>query len=164
VEAREEPEGAVDVEPGVVLAGDVGDLVDGIELAGVGVPRRGHDDSRSSLQAEKLALEGRRVEDVVAAARQIVRGGPAQAEHAEALGRARVHDATGEHRHPRSRRHPVLERVETVLLAPPLPRRGQTHEVAHRRAGRHDARPLRWQSEELLEPAERDALQLDGER
>jgi hypothetical protein len=163
-EPREEAERAVHVEPGVVLLGEVGELVDRIEVAGVHLARV-RDEDRG--RAVELAQRGGERVDVEAAdlvAAEAAERRSADAEHRETLDRRSVDVAAGEDRDRREARKAALRDIHAVPLAPPLPCRGERDDVRLRRPDRHEAAPAGRQAEEVAQPRERDDLELGAER
>ena len=161
---REEPEGAVDVQPGVMTMGQVGHCGDRIEAASVHLARcRDHDCRRTLQRLERLIQRGQ-----IDAPDRIPAQHPnhfvADPEHAQRLFRRGVDEAAGQHRHRRQAAHPTIRDVRCVLFSPPLAGRGQGREVRHRGAGGQDAAPAGRKAEEILQPADGDLLELGTER
>jgi hypothetical protein len=156
-ERGEEAERAVDVQPGVVLGGEVRKLVQRVEQSCVHVAGRGDENRRCAVEAAQRLLERVAVE-CPGRVRENAHLRATDAEHRERLHRARVHVAARQHRHRRETREAVLLDVDAVLRTPPAPRRREAREVRRRRAGREHAAPVGRQPEQLLQPADRDLL------
>ena len=165
-DAREEPEGAVDVQPGAVLLGEVGERVDRVELARVHLAGVADDDRRRAAEVPQPALEARRGRCLPTGSREIrPHRRAADPEHGERLERARVDEPAREDRHGRA--GPAMPSAPTsrpCCSAPPLPGGGERREVGGRGAGRQRAAPVGGQLEELLQPADRDGLEACAER
>ena len=88
--AREQPEGAVDVKPGAVLLGQVGHLVDRVEVARVHLAGVGDDDRGVAPQLGEAALQCVEVEAARRVPGQLAHVVGADPEHRQRLDRARV--------------------------------------------------------------------------
>ena len=115
-DAREEPEGAVDVQPGAVLLGEVGELGQRVELAHVHVARVADDDRGRRRELAQRSLERREVDASRRVARERLHRRAADADHGQRLERARVDEAARQHRHGGQPGHAVAPDVAVVLL------------------------------------------------
>ena len=163
-EGCEETERPVHVQPRAVAFREVGHGGEWVEVAGVHLSgARDHDGGRVTERLE-LALERHEVESPDPVGRELPHGIPPEPEHRERLRVARMHVAGAENGHPRQAAEAVHVHVDALSEAPPPPCAGQCREVRHGGAGGEDPAPRRRQTEELLQPAERDRFEMTAQR
>src|SRR5207253_7254508 len=97
--ASEEPERAVDVQPRVIAVGQIGERVDGIEVARVHLAGVAHDDRGRAAELAQRALERGKIDAADIVARKAADGPAPDAEHGERLRRAWMDVAAREDRH-----------------------------------------------------------------
>ena len=157
-EAREQAEGAVDVQPGAVRLGQVGDRGDRVEVAGVDLAGVGDHDRRPVVLGQP-SLERVEVEAPGCVARQPLDVRLPQAEHPDGLHRARMDVAAAEDRRRGQRGQPRLVDVDALALGPPRTGRGERDDVRHRRPAGEHAAELLGQLEQLPQPVGRDRVE-----
>ena len=153
---REETEGSVDVQPRAVPLREVRHALERIEVAGVHLAGVAHDDRRRAIQRPQRILERSEIDATDIVTREAPDRITADPEHRERFRRARMDVAAREHRNGRQTREPARIDVDAVTLRPPASRRRKRGEVRHRRARREHAAPRRGESEQLLQPVDRD--------
>ena len=118
-DAREQPEGAVDVEPGAVLLGQVGQRVDRVEVARVHLAGVADDDRRRAAEVPRARARApaRSILPDRVAGERLHRVAP-DPEHGERLERARVDVAAREDGHRRQAGDALRADVAPVLLRP----------------------------------------------
>ncbi len=162
---REQPEGAVDVEPGAVALREVGHLLERVEVAGVhlarAADRRSPGRHRASRSAASIASRSTRPTSSRASFRTVARPTPSMPSALMSLG---MRVAAADHRDRRRGADTKLIDVDARTLGAPPSGAGERDEVGHRRAGREHAAHRHGQSEELLQPVDRDLFQPRGER
>jgi hypothetical protein len=162
-EGGEETEGPVHVQPGAVTLREIGHRGQGVEVAGVHLA--GTRDHHGGRVAEGLefAFERGEVEPSGPVRREFPHGIASQPEHRERLRVARMDVARAENRHPRQTAEAFHVDVHALPKAPPSPSTSERGEVRHGRARGEDPAPRPRQTEELLQPAERDRFEMSAQ-
>ena len=156
--AREQPEGAIDVQPRSVPSGQVGHRLDGVERARVHLAGVGHDDGRRSVEGDERSLQRRHVEATAAVGGETVHVAAADAQHRQRLQGAGVDIAAAEHRQRRQSGQARLLDVGAMHGRPPMTGCREGGEVGHRGARGQHATPAGRQREEVLEPVDGDGF------
>ena len=156
---RPQPERAVDVHPRAVPVGDVADLPDRVDGAGVDVADlRAHD--RRAVVERLVECTGERVHPHpplgVGGDRLDRRG--ADAEEAQRPVDGAVPLLAREHADPRGTPQPRRAHVPSGPAEHGVQRGRQPGEVGHLRAGHEPDRRVRWQAEQVGRPGARDLL------
>ena len=139
--AREEPECAVDVEPGAVTLGEVGEIGDRIEVPRVHFARVSDQDRRRAVEPLQLLLHPREVQVARGVGRADGRSCAAKPEHSERLEGTDVDEAAREDWDLRQRCEAFLLDVDAAAARAPPSRGREAGEVGHRPAGHEHARP-----------------------
>lgn len=136
----EQPECAIDVQPGVVLVGEVRHPGDRVEHTGIGFPGSGNENRRAVTEMFKTVTHCLQVRVAGAVGRMLFGPRMPETQHAKGFERARVHVTTYQHKG-RVVADTIPSDVDSSALPCPLSSRRQPGEVSHRGAGGEDAAP-----------------------
>ena len=151
------------MQPGVELLGQVGQVGERIEVAGVGLARGRDQHRRRAVELAEATSHRSQVDPADVVADEDLDGVLAVAEHLQGLAGAGVHVPAGQHRHPGQAGQPGRGHVDAVPLGPPVRGQRQTGEVGEGGARGQRAAPARWQADELAQPVQRDRLHRVGQ-
>jgi hypothetical protein len=155
----EKTEGTVNVQPGVVLAGQRDHFLQRVEITGVHVARSRDDDGGLPVKGSQRRGESGYVEASRRVARQDLRALASNAEHAQRFDHAGVEVAAREHRHRRESGEAVCVDVYPMLQSPPPARGRQADKVRCCSPCRQHRAPLSRNPKQVLEPGEADLLE-----
>ena len=160
---REEPERAVDVQPGAELLGQAGKVGQRIEVTGVGLARSGDQHSGRSGELAQASPHSGQVDPADVVSDKDLDRVLTVAEHLQSLTSAGVHIAARNHRHPGQAGQPGRGRIHAMQLGPPVGGQRQTGEVGKGRARRQRPTPARRQAGQLAKPVQGDRFRRVGQ-
>gem|GEM_PF-6570064 len=155
----EQPERAIDMQPGSVFPREARHVAHRIEVTRVDIARRGDQDRGLAAQRLQRDLQSDKVDATGGIFGHELWLLAANPQHAERLDRARVQIAAGEDRHRWKPGETAIVNVQAVLHSPPAPCHRETGEVRHRRAGCDDRAPVARQAEQLFQPVGADLFE-----